>query len=560
MCCLLFTFALVLVLQYGNLCVCPNNMYIFFLFNSTSEHSVSRRSMQEESLKALKASTAHASTSAKKPAFRQVAYPTVCYQSGKSTKLEVAGLSANCAYQFVLRLIGSRSCSILSNPLYIITAPNPPLQPVLITVASGSARVKLYSGSGGLYKFVLQIKSRTGAPTIGGTNRSNTAIAGIDESHGWSTVFNSQDTIWTCTTLASDTDYVIRVFAVNAQGAASVSSPEMLFRTGKRAVKESSSGLGHTGGVSTAGSLTAANVSLHSQQESRHKTRPSSAPRPGRGSTSVMNPNSIRAKREEKDLQEMRKKAVRLACEGRRDMVMRAAEANYIIECRTDICVGDTILFTERIYLKQKGQPSRYAEDRDGSVMGETGSVVSSRTVGGKTVVRVDHSGDGDAGMATLHSLGGQASYIGERTIAAHVVRDNYRTLQNVGAFTNLKNKQLRAQLESDESNATKWNEQLRNLCAKTVDGLIHAPAKAYHTGKSSSSSSAYRRLGLEVLWQRSSSEECKPYELKPGEIIERNQGSLQDFEVFRCRWEKEGQRQPYVSEVVALQSCFAQQ
>ena len=44
-------------------------------------------------------------------------------------------------------------------------------------------------------------------------------------------------------------------------------------------------------------------------------------------------------------------------------------------------------------------------------------------------------------------------------------------------------------------------------------------------------------RLWLEVIWSKSSNEACERYELKPGVVVERMQGQLEQFEVFRAPW-----------------------
>ena len=90
---------------------------------------------------------------------------------------------------------------------------------------------------------------------------------------------------------------------------------------------------------------------------------------------------------------------------------------------------------------------------------------------------------------ATSSPLG---TFIGERTIAAYVVKDNYRS------------------------------------CRDELNSLNIVPKDLRRFGK-------YRRLWLELVWQKSSNEACKRYELKPGAVIERQQGHLEQFEVLYC-------------------------
>lgn len=103
-----------------------------------------------------------------------------------------------------------------------------------------------------------------------------------------------------------------------------------------------------------------------------------------------------------------------------------------------------------------------------------------------------------------------QGIYIGERSIAAHVVRDNYRTARDA-ANGNLGDKKF----------------------------------------------SKSRRLWLEVVWQKASSEACKPYELKAGVVIERIQSQIEKFEVFRVPWVEEPLRRPLREELTALAECY---
>ena len=99
---------------------------------------------------------------------------------------------------------------------------------------------------------------------------------------------------------------------------------------------------------------------------------------------------------------------------------------------------------------------------------------------------------------------------IGERTVAAHVIRDNYRTARD-----------------------------------------------SYGDGFITKKFSKVRRFWLEVVWQSPSSEACKPYELRPGVVVERQQSSIEKFEVFRTPWIQEVSRRSLVEEHVTLAECF---
>jgi hypothetical protein len=199
------------------------------------------------------------------------------------------------------------------------------------------------------------------------------------------------------------------------------------------------------------------------------------------------------------------------------------AEATFAIECTGDICVGDTILITERLFTKA---PSASGPSSGGSV---AGSVRGSQNVGrdaGTVAGRVSALGKGSVRMNmsvvsdTAGTAGGGAAplgtYVGERTLAAQVIKDNYRTLRDQFAGTDT------------------------------------TPRDSKKFGKK-------RNLWLEVVWQRSSSEACRPYELKPGSIVQRLQFDMEQFEVFRSAWKQEKARKSLVEEWQMLSDCFVQ-
>jgi hypothetical protein len=65
------------------------------------------------------------------------------------------------------------------------------------------------------------------------------------------------------------------------------------------------------------------------------------------------------------------------------------------------------------------------------------------------------------------------------------------------------------------------------------------------------------RTLWLEVVWQKASSDACKPFELLIGEVLERQQLHLEKFEVYRTEWKHEKLRKQLLEEWAALQECF---
>lgn len=427
---------------------------------------------------------------------RQVGVPIVSYRGAK-TRCEIAGLQPNKLYHFKLRYVGSRSNSMLGPPLVLMTAPMaPPRPPVLIDCTSSSARLKWYAPEGGCFKFMLHLRqgesSNTAAMSLSRTNNPNrkfsNTILGAEApgGGGWVIVYNGQDTTWTSTTLASDTTYSVRVVGVNCQGTCGEASPEMTFTTLPR------NGGGTAGsGKSRTGSVMASMIADALQPKNAANT--------------------------------------------------------FTIECTGDICVGDTILITERLFARQKDDVGHATSIGAGSVLvgagtagrGDTGTVRGgvarsgigkAHTLGGKgSVGQVGGTGLGaeNAMNQSVTSLAGidgvsitatPGQFVGERTVAAYVSKDNYRTIRSGGSSG-----------------------------SAGVDP---------HSGKKFATQ---RKLWLEVVWQRSSNEKCKPFELRPGEVLERFQAHLEQFEVFRGAWKHEKGRMSLHEEWASLSECFQQ-
>ena len=125
-----------------------------------------------------------------------------------------------------------------------------------------------------------------------------------------------------------------------------------------------------------------------------------------------------------------------------------------------------------------------------------------------------------DMSVTSLHSTDSAllppGAYIGDRTIAAYVVKDNYRTARD-------------------------------NIASKNL-----TPRNYKKFGR-------YRHLWLEVLWQQATTEACKPFELKKGEVIERTQSNLEEYEVYRVPWKVEAQRMPLETEWASLHQSYRQ-
>lgn len=239
-------------------------------------------------------------------------------------------------------------------------------------------------------------------------------------------------------------------------------------------------------------------------------------------------------------------------------------DSHFSVECRYDICVGDSILFTERMYLKQQrsGMAVTATVDEDIASVAGSGSVKSTRVVNGKKVVRLDMSqrgrlgddgrteasGTATLGGVTVHAANSNANImIGERTIAAHVVRDNYRTLMHAGL------------LDKTAGGAGAGSRASASASAVPIDyNVVSLDALEKRKMKLIKG----RVLSLEVIWSRvTNPAECKRYELKAGEVIERAQDahSLLSFDVYRCEWVDEGRRVAYEAERDLLRDCYAE-
>lgn len=478
------------------------------------------------------------------------AYPmtVTIFQGIAVARKTVLGLLPNSLYQFSVRYVGARSNSLLSAPLELMTAPRAPLEPVVISTSASSARAKLYASAGGLHRFVMQLRQRSGQVSASASSLPSKsgrasrgagetsaaadiralAALGLDESDGWKTVFCSHETLWTSTTLSSDTEYGLRAFALNAQGICSEPSSEVVFRTRKRV--------------------------LSKEEKKEQPLSTEDRLRLSRTGKSIR-----QQQQEEREAAESRRSSDKAQALTKRDTVLMKAESTFTVECRQDMCVGDTILFTERLYLRPPRASSPFGDQGDvtgAPALTAGASTASSRMVNGRRVARVDRSGerqgnddvdDALSRAATVHESAG-ALFLGERTVAAHIVRDNFRTLQSTGAFDDV--------LEANERGG---GESMVTALQNTVTNMIRgADTRGGVRGsRQGSVNQPRRRLWLEVVWQRSSSPACAPYELMPGEVIERTQDSLQEFEVFRCPWDDDEHRHPYTVELTSLLSCY---
>lgn len=123
-----------------------------------------------------------------------------------------------------------------------------------------------------------------------------------------------------------------------------------------------------------------------------------------------------------------------------------------------------------------------------------------------------------------------ESTFLGERTIAAMVLRDNYRVLRDKFSIKG----ERKSSFDSKSMTEVADNLDMKKFRAQ-------------------------RRLWLEVIWQQASTDACKPFELKAGDIVERKVAHLEQFEVLRCRWREETKRLPLATELKLLSECFHQ-
>lgn len=164
-----------------------------------------------------RASASCTSSARSEPKVRRAPLPVVSYR-GTQRESVIAGLVPNRMYHFALRQTGPRSNSMLSLPLALMTAPLPCPAPVAVRCSATCALVKWYPPEYGAFKFVLQLQ----------TGRDGR----------WVVAYNGQDSTFTSTTLAPDTDYQARVLAVNFQGREGAPSQACSFRTLPRSARE----------------------------------------------------------------------------------------------------------------------------------------------------------------------------------------------------------------------------------------------------------------------------------------------------------------------------------
>eukprot|EP00619_Florenciella_sp_RCC1007_P000771 CAMPEP_0205912632 /NCGR_PEP_ID=MMETSP1325-20131115/5977_1 /ASSEMBLY_ACC=CAM_ASM_000708 /TAXON_ID=236786 /ORGANISM="Florenciella sp., Strain RCC1007" /LENGTH=661 /DNA_ID=CAMNT_0053279371 /DNA_START=1 /DNA_END=1986 /DNA_ORIENTATION=- len=142
----------------------------------------------------------------------------------------------------------------------------------------------------------------------------------------------------------------------------------------------------------------------------------------------------------------------------RQSLQPKNADEFFTIECTGDVVVGDTILFTERLYI-----------GRDGKLLTSSNPLAFTRSLGA----------DGSRGESRL------GRYVGERTIAASVLKDIYRSPRH------------------------------------TLEVGVAKPISR-------------RMLRLEVIWSTVSTEEACDHVLRKDAIIQMDEEQIFEFETFR--------------------------
>lgn len=374
---------------------------------------------------------------------QEITTDIVCYR-GKELQFEEKGLTPNQMYYFKLRHVGVRSSSFLSPSLMVMTAPLPCRKPAFVRLQGSSARLKWYPPDYGAHTFEVQLQLAGNNSKSGTSGDSTSSLVGSD----WVNVYNGQETTWTATsaTLTPETSYNIRVVGINAQGTYGEASPVLSFTTPSRDTNK----------------------------------------------------------------EPLTKKSV----------------DDFSIECMGDICVGDIILVTERLFkydngsidisensnlltapassgatglskssLSQKRRSNNKsdrikAEEKLRLDLGITSGSVRKLSLNDSSnnSQPLKEANTGGIGATFFQPVPGLGQFAGERTFAAHVVWDNYRSVKE-----------------------------------DRPDGAV--PLNKAMFGKD-------RRCWLEVIWSRGSNGAARRNELQPGSVVSRTQTHVEQFEV----------------------------
>lgn len=165
------------------------------------------------------------------------------------------------------------------------------------------------------------------------------------------------------------------------------------------------------------------------------------------------------------------------------------AADQFTVDCNGNVVVGDSIIFTERLYVDSTGRlMAGLSSGPAGTMAGSTPRLDVSMLSIGSEISRMETFGE----------------FVGERTVAGHVIKDS---------FTSMRRKHI--------------------ATAGTADGAL-----LYNK-----ISAARRTLRIEVMWSTVSRKEADQFLIQKGAIVERAEKKLLQFEMFRAPWVDESRR-----------------
>ncbi|CAM9655225.1 unnamed protein product, partial [Discosporangium mesarthrocarpum] len=366
---------------------------------------------------------------------------SIASYKGGGTGCDVAGLKPNTLYRFRLRAVNARTRSALSAPLEVMTAPRQPESPVVVRTQRSSVVLKWYPGVGGSAKYRLQsrwVEALDGAGALSGRPHGHGTGKGASGGLGGGTRKAwGEGEGWT--TVYEGVDNTVKVTGLQ---------------------------------MNTVYRFRVCAINLRGvDSEWSAPSQAATDPRHGVGG----------------------------GTEGKNGWCRpsNAAEA-FRVDAGDDIAVGDTIIFTERLYLDSEG---RLAPGLRGCGRGTIHTTpLGPACQGAGLAPRVSLN------AASLRSDGGPAGnqwgleggeFVGERTVAAHVLQDSLRSMRR-------------------------------------KDGARLTYNKAI---------SRRRVLRLEVVWSTVSNKEANAFLLSREQIVERAEWRLSQFETFRALWEHDERR-----------------
>jgi hypothetical protein len=465
---------------------------------------------------------------------------TVLYV-GEATRFRVPNLLPNGEYQYRVCALGRHAFSTPSPVLSVVMPPLAPFAPVIIKSGARTATLRWYPGELSADKFEVQVKLletllpqgatvhgnttrlKAGASTAGklyagrntseatkrrlATSRALAATGDLtagnslsDEAEmwqedpdgdGWVTLYTGTSTFATLTGLFANSINRVRVIAYNAAGVPSRPSVETQLITPDAAAQEP---------------LTVANAGRYFVVEC------GAADAAGGGMDGTG-----------------------------RSLGPLAAQ---------DIVVGDTILFTEDVFVDSGPDPDPYhpVARKEVHESHPRAQFLCSRTVA--AVVLVDsasHLAAGSGASANVGTEGGPV-YVGasakaaaaRNAAAAPVQSEETRAIMlgkgNAGITKGFKagNALVRPRTASSSSSSHGGGS---GSGGGIEAGAGHGPAQSIGEAVAS------RTLSLQVEWCTVSVARAGTYVLPPGAIVKRKQADVAHLDIFRCMWEDEAGR-----------------